>query len=273
MFQVHLLSALYVTAPPVREQKLFDNNVTTTLINFSEYLFSIPCRYPSYVVSLDLNLTQVQSSTLKRVGLAALWFLMARFWKSTWKVGAIFAAIKVGNRLGFIEPPSPQTFPRRGPTPYLPPRSPAEPDFIYPTIDPTLPSPSKRNELEPLPSPSVEPSDLGSFLIVDPPQSDPRQLPSLPSSSLAGSFVTINSSEDSSHRPVSSRVPDERDGASLLSKSWVVLEEEDSKSSSGSEASSLSSGSEDLGRDRDREVRVESMGSFVLLDSYVAEEQ
>ena len=222
MFQVSLLSALYVSAPPIPQQKLFNNNITTAVINLSEYLFSIPCRYPSYQVSLDLNLTEVQTSTLKRATLAALWFLAARFWKSMWKAAAVFAVIKISNRLGMIEPPNPRDYPRRdrSPAPLPPSRRSSDPQFVFPTLDPE--SESLLNKDLPRTSPTTEPTGLGSFVIIDPPsENDGDGFPPLSSSVLANSFVVVN--------------PDENREAPLsrLGSSWVVMDEEDSTSSSG----------------------------------------
>lgn len=103
MASVSFLSPLYVTAPPVKEQEIFKNNVTTWLINFSEYVFSIPCKYPTYEASLDLTLTEVYTSTLKKATLIAFWIVFAVFHRSLWKVGVCLACVKLWNRMGFPE--------------------------------------------------------------------------------------------------------------------------------------------------------------------------
>lgn len=242
MFKVHLLSALYVSPPPIPKQKLFDNNVTATLINFSEYLFSVPCRYPNYLVSFNLNLSEVQTSTLKRVGLVALWVLFAVFWKTLGKVVIALAVIKIGNRLGFAEPPKPRTYTRpKLPPPVRPPPSKtSDPDrIIYPQPHPPRTSLPKKQEPKPPRSPDLDSSLLSSFVIVEDPEKEQKDQKGSRSShelSASRSFVRVN--------------PDEgRDPPShSVGSSWVIVDESRSETSVPSE-----------------------IGSFVLIDSYIGE--
>lgn len=246
MFKVHLLSALYVSPPPISKQKLFDNNITATLINFSEYLFSVPCRYPNYLVSCNLNLSEVQTSTLKRVGLVGLWFLFAVFWKTLGKVVIAFAVIKIGNRLGFAEPPKPRIYTRPNlPPPVHPPSSKtSDPDrIIYPRPNPLRTSLPKKQEPKPPRSPDLELStSLGSFVLVEDPDKEKKdQKASPPSSShdlsASHSFVMVN--------------PDERRDPPLshsVSSSWVIVDESQLQTPVPSQ-----------------------LGSFVLIDSYIGD--
>ena len=127
MSEVSFLSALYVNAPPIPQQKLFENNVTTWVINFSEYAFSIPCKYPTYVASLNLTLKEVPSSTVTKITLLAFWMIFVLFRKNLWKIGMGLVCIKLINRVGFdASPPS---------RPYYPPPFHDEPPSVrFPVV-------------------------------------------------------------------------------------------------------------------------------------------
>ena len=244
MFRVHLLSALYVSPPPIPKQKLFDNNITAIVVNFSEYLFSIPCKYPSYLVSFHLDLKEVQISTLKRVGLVALWMFFGVCWKSLWKVVTVLAVVKVVNRLGFAEPPSPRTYSHRIPPPirHSPPEKSTDPlKTTPPRPNPNRYRPQKREEPKPLRSSALDDSMFKSFVFVEDEEKkdSPPPTPSHISEDLSAShsFVIVNPDRDREPSPRS------------VSDSWVILEEYDPHPP----------------------VVPSVLGSFVLIDSYIGD--
>ena len=128
MSKVPFFCSLYVSHPPIPKQKLFHNNVTTYLINLSEYVIASPCKYPSYLASLSLRLHQVHSSTLQKVTLVAFWLIFAVFHKSLWKLGVCLVCVKLINRAGFSKPVSPPQVPSKvpphplSPSPLRPPK-------------------------------------------------------------------------------------------------------------------------------------------------------
>ncbi|WP_420420928.1 hypothetical protein [Simkania sp.] len=252
MFRVHLLSALYVSPPPIPKQKLFDNNITAIVVNFSEYLFSIPCKYPNYVASLNLDLTEVQTSTLKRIGLVALWVLFGVCWKSLWKVVTVLAVIKVSNRLGFAEPPTPQTYSRRNPKPVRKPPPTKLPPPIKPTDSPKTYNPPPNSvgprrvrweEPKPPRSSDLEDSMFEGFVFVEDEKDSERKDPP-PSQDLSASrnFVIVNPDEI------------EDSAARILGSDWVMLDEYEPDPPVSSDVSS-------------------SVGSFVMIDSYIGDQQ
>jgi len=205
MSNVPFLSALYVNAPPIPQQKLFENNVTTCVINFSEYLFSIPCKYPSYMASLNLDLSEVPSSALKKIGLVALWTIFIVFSRALWKAGVMLACVKLLNRSGFGEGDHLARYGRQ-PQPPSPKRS-------------TPPETTRTKEGSSYPPPFYSDRDclLSSFVVVnrnsiDSPrgerQSDKGEdLPSPSSLSVSSSFVFVGDEESVD----SARGEDQRD--------------------------------------------------------------